>query len=232
MQNAIITGASRGVGEATAVELARLGYRLYLSARNEDGLQALKSRLEVQFGVEIVIHSVDFSKRSEVIDYAAWLSNNLESVDVLVNNLGMYRPDSLLEMTELDEQMEVNFYSTFALTQRLLPFFTEQKAGHIFNMLSIRVNQPWDQAVSYSISKHAFEGYHKLLQQTLRPLGVKVTGIYPASINTSSWDGEEGVPREEFIQPEDIAGLISTAVQSQHGTVVSDIHLDSINPNF
>lgn len=232
MKNAIVTGASRGLGRAIAERLAGDGYLVWISARNEEELHAVKSEIEAATGSEVSIDAVDFSSKSEVERYAQKLSTEVKEVDVLVNNAGIYIPDHLLgETSELKIQMAVNFEAPYLITQALIPGMVSRGAGSIFNICSIVNNKPRIDAASYTISKHAFYGYHRLLHDTLREKGIKVTALLPASINTSSWDGIDA-PLDEFIQPEDLADMISNVLKMSRGTVPSEIEVNCINPNF
>lgn len=232
MKNAIITGSSKGLGRSIAEALAAEGYRVWITARKTEELERAKTEIETKTGSKVCIDSVDFMDRSAVKAYADKLLNACERVDVLVNNAGIYIPDALTDDTQaLEKQMELNFYAAYTLTQRLLPRFTAQKAGNIFNVCSVVNRKPRTEAASYTISKFALWSYHRLLHQTLLPHGVKVTAFFPSSINTASWDGMEA-PKDDFVQPEDIASLVTTILNMKRGTVPSEIDLSSINPEF
>jgi len=231
MKKAIVTGATRGLGKAIAHALAKDGYELYLSARSAESLQQLREELEAEYRVRVQTDAVDFGHSEAVSAYGKRLAGTLDTVEVLVNNLGIFIPDSLDGEVHLGQHMAINFYGPYHLTQALLPVFERQGGGHIFNVLSVVNRKPRTDAAGYTISKFALYGYHQLLQKTLKPKGVKVTGLFPSSINTSSWDGVEA-PKEDFVQPEDIASLIATVLHTQRGTVVADIDLSSINPDF
>jgi 3-oxoacyl-[acyl-carrier protein] reductase len=232
MKHAVVTGSSKGLGKAFAKALAEEGYSLWLSARSGDALEQLAHELEVEFGVNVTWHVVDFTQDDATREYANLLSEKLEHVDVLINNAGTYVPDKLVGGEDcLDHHMQVNFRSAYMITQSLIPKLIAQKRGHIFNVCSVVNRKVRPEAASYTISKFALWGYHRLLHQSLLEHGVKVTGFFPASINTSSWDGEE-VPREQFIQPEDIAAMMVHMLQMAPGTVPSEIDISSSDPSF
>jgi short-subunit dehydrogenase len=232
MKNAIVTGSTKGMGRSIAEKLSSEGYRVWISARNQKELEAAKNEIEAKTGNEVKIHAIDFSSQDQIERYADEILKTGESIDVLVNNVGVYIPDNLKDAAQkLDMQMDVNFYAPYYLTQKLLQKFEEQKAGSIFNICSVVNRKPRVDGASYTISKFAFWGYHKLLHQTLLPLGIKVTGFFPSSINTSSWDGMNA-PKDEFVQPDDVADMIFTILTMKRGTVPSEIDLVAINPDF
>jgi len=232
MKNAIITGSSKGLGRSIAEELSQQGYRVWLSSRKESELKEAKEEIEKQTGNPVQIRAIDFTDQEDVIRYAKEILDACESIDLLVNNVGTYIPDRLDEGdAHLDFQMALNFQAPYALTQALINRFKSQKTGHIFNVCSVVNRKPRVDAASYTISKFALWGYHKVLHQTLLPLGVKVTAFFPSSIATSSWDGMDA-PFDEFVQPEDIASMISNILSLKRGTVPSEIDLVAINPDF
>jgi short-subunit dehydrogenase len=231
MKNAIVTGSSKGLGKAIAEALSEMGYRVWISARKLEELNRTKKEIEAKSGNGVRIHSVDFSQGAQVKTYAEMLLGECETMDVLVNNAGIFIPDSLLEEGALDQQMTINFQSAYDLTQALLPRFVKQKAGNIFNVCSVVNRKPRVDAASYTISKFALWGYHKVLHQSMLEHGVKVTAFFPSSINTASWDWIDA-PKEDFIQPEDIASLVVNVLGMKRGTVPSEIDLSSINPEF
>lgn len=231
-KTAIVTGATRGVGRAIALALAANGYELWITARSQEGLMALKAELEGISNTEHHFHALDFSDQKQVESYTNILTVLVDKIDVLVNNAGIYMPDGLLdEEGSLEKHMQVNFYAAYTITQTLLPLFEEQESGHIFNICSVVNKQPRASAASYTISKFALYGYHQLLLQTMKPHNVKVTALLPSSINTSSWDGIEA-PKDDFVQPEDIANVILTAIDMRPGTVMNEIELQCINPDY
>ena len=232
MKNAVITGSSRGLGKAIALRLADEGYHVHLSARGEAELQEVAQRIEKGGKGKANYRVVDFGKTAEVSAYAQSLTGDLASIDVLVNNVGIYQLDDVTGgLAHLDQQMAVNFHAPVALTQGLMERLTVQKHGHIFNIASVVNREPRASAASYSMAKAAFFAYHRLLHQQLKPIGVKVTAFLPASVNTSSWDGIEA-PKHQFIQPEDIADLLVTILNSKAGTVVSEIDLTTLHPDY
>jgi short-subunit dehydrogenase len=224
MKNAIITGSSRGIGRATALTLAAEGYKVWLSGRNLLELEDLKREIHAKGG-EANIDQVDFLVPDQVISYALKLKTEALDFAVLVNNVGQYLPDELMgQDCFLEQQMQVNFYAPYQLTQALLPQFVSQKKGYIINICSVVNRFPRTNAASYTIAKTAFFAYHQLLHESLRDKGVKVTALLPASVNTSSWDGIEG-PKEQFIQAADIATIISSLLKLSSGAVPSSIDI-------
>lgn len=228
----VISGASRGLGAAFSKTFVKAGFDLCIIARDLSRLQELKSELKSINGkAEILVISADLSHKFEAINAAQSVLNAWDEIDVLINNAGVYKTAPLDESDLLEEMLKTNFSSAYYLTKPLIPLFQKQKKGHIINICSVLSESVRENAGDYAISKHALYAYSKSLGLELKKDGVKVISVLPGSINTSSWDGED-VPRDEFIQPEDLARICLSAVQSAEGTSVDEIRLSASNPNF
>lgn len=231
-KQAVVTGSTRGIGKAVAEMLAASGYGLWLSARKEAELTELQKNIVASNDVSVHISSVDFAQRSQSISYGELLSSQMERVDVLVNNVGIFIPDELTSNTQnLEPHMAVNFHAPYEITQHLLPKFIAQGRGHIFNICSVVSRSPREDAATYTIAKSALYAYTQVLQKTLRKHGVKVTAIFPGSVYTSSWDGVD-IDGKQLIQPSDIAETIRTALALSPSALPTEIDVVPLNPRF
>lgn len=222
--NAVITGASRGIGKAIAMEFARNGYDLYLSSRNEENLLKAAEAIRREFpSVSVYAHAFDLGKKQQVLSFARWVLEQATSVDILVNNAGTFVPGNVSDEPDgaLEEIMEVNLFSAYHLTRTLLPRFLEQRSGHIFNMGSIAGLKAYPGGGAYSISKFAMHGFSKNLRHELMPHGVKVTTLIPGAVYTDSWKGF--VAEERIMQANDIARLVYTTSQLSPQATVEEI---------
>lgn len=219
---AVISGASRGLGKTIVEYLAKEGYDLAIAARNLEALGEIRSFIEAEHGVKVFVRSVDFSKRKQINAFTVEVLEEFNSVDVVVNNLGIYGGTTASGMTELREMMNTNFYSAVSLTTAFLPQMQERRAGHIFNVCSIVSKQPRHTTAAYTISKDALYSYNNVLREEMREHGVKVSAIVPGSMNTSSWDGIDA-PLDEMVQPEDIAKAIVYALSLSPNAYMEEI---------
>ncbi|MGY6559895.1 MAG: SDR family oxidoreductase [Nitritalea sp.] len=179
-----ITGASSGIGEALAYTLNLQGYRLILSARNAEALQAVASRCS--YPEEVYVLPLDLSKSSLATAYVAQAIDYFGQVDLLVNNGGISQR-SRVDETELAVDrtiMEVNYFGTIALTKALLPHFLERGSGHFATVSSLvgKFGTPYRSA--YAASKHALHGFFDSLRAELYPLPIHVTLLCPGFIHT------------------------------------------------
>lgn len=227
---AVISGATRGVGRAITEQLAKENFELILIARNKKALDELIDLLESS-GVKVHGLALDLSKQQSFQQ----LSNKaslLNGVTTIVNNLGVYSTQSAenISIDQLQHQLEVNLYSAIQLTQTLLDDSLPQCVNTIINIGSVMSIHASPHAADYSISKHAFKGWNDSLRERLRAKEIKVSAIYPGSINTSSWDGIDA-PRDEMIQADDIAKAISYLLSLSKNALVEEIHISPQNFN-
>ncbi|HEU4634155.1 MAG TPA: SDR family oxidoreductase, partial [Flavisolibacter sp.] len=131
--NAVITGASRGIGKAIAQIFALHGYDLYLCSKNENNLFQTIEKLKAQFpAITIDGKAMDVSQKEQAILFGEWVLNNTSSVDVLVNNAGSFVQGNVSDEPDgaLEQMMEVNLYSAYHTTRTLLPKMKAAKNGH------------------------------------------------------------------------------------------------------
>lgn len=229
--NAVITGASRGIGKATARVFALHGYDLFLSSRNEKNLLQTIEELEKDFpNVSVDGKAFDLGKKQDAQLLGEWINTNADTVDVLVNNAGNFIQGDVSNEPEgaLEEMMEVNLYSAYHLTRIILPKMMAVKSGHIFTLCSIASLGAYPGGGSYSISKFALLGFTKNLRRELQPHGIKVTAIIPGAAYTDSWKGS-GVPEQRLMEADDVAKVIYNATLLSSQAVVEEI---IIRPQF
>jgi short-subunit dehydrogenase len=222
--NAVITGASRGIGKAIARKFAAHGYGLFLCSRHEERLLKSAEEIKAEFpSVPIHAKAFDLSKKQQTQFLARWVLDQADSVDILVNNAGTFVPGNISDEPDgaFEEIIDVNLGSAYHLTRALLPKFLEQQSGHIFNMGSIAGLKAYPGGGSYSISKFALHGFSKNLRHELMPYGIKVTVLMSGAVYTDSWKGF--VAEERIMQADDIAQLVYTASQLSPQATVEEI---------
>jgi short-subunit dehydrogenase len=231
--NAIVTGASRGLGLDISKMLASCGFDLFLIAKNQDKLDLVKSQIEKEFDVKVITLSCDFSNGFQTNKLVENLKSNVAQVDVLVNNVGAFEMGELGDTSndQVERLLKINFEASFKITQAYLEGFKQKGKGNLFNIGSIVTEFPRKDIAAYTISKFALQGYTKMLCDDLKDHGVKVTEIIPGSINTSSWNGLD-VPKDEFIQTKDIVDTIEMVINSSKGVNFEQIIIRPTNRNF
>ena len=225
--NAIITGASRGLGKAIAEIFAANGHNLYLTSLSERKLYDATQDLMMRFpGITIKAKPFDLSEKQQAKDFGKWILNFEVTIDILVNNAGSFTGRNIHDEEEgaLEEMIETNLYSVYHLTRVLLPQMIRQQRGHIFNMSSVAGLKAYPGGGSYSISKFALHGFSINLREELKPHSIKVTTVFPGAAYTDSW-ANSGIKKERFMQAADIAKMVFAASQLSPSACVEDIIL-------
>ena len=207
--NAIITGATKGIGRATAQIFAQQGFNLALIARGNQDLEELKKDLESRYAIEILIFPTDLALKEEVLRLGDLIKTHWDSVDMLINNAGIFIQSEMLseEDSSLENMMNINLYAAYHLTRAIAPMMVNQGKGHIFNLCSVASIKAFANSGSYVITKFAMLGFTRCLRLELQHKSVKVTAILPGSTDTASWEGVN-IPSERLIAPKEVAQAI------------------------
>ena len=223
--NAVITGASRGMGKAIAKIFATHGYDLYLCSKTESNLLATIEELKTQFpNITIDGKAFDLGNKQQAQLFGQWINNVVDGIDVLINNAGTFIPGNISNEPDgaLEAMLEVNLFSAYHTTRTLLPKMMAAKHGHIFTICSIASLAAYPNGGAYSISKYALLGFTKNLRKELYDYGIKVTAIIPGAVYTDSWKSSS-VAEERIMEAEDIAKIIFNASQLSPQAVVEEI---------
>ncbi|MBC6610926.1 SDR family oxidoreductase [Hymenobacter sp. BT507] len=186
MKTALITGASRGIGQAIATELARRGYHVLLTARSEAALETVAATLRQQFGVEAHVLAADLAAADGPARVAEWALATAPELTVLVNNAG-YGLWGRFEELGLDEQQQMlrlNMQVPVELTHRLLPALRRQPKAYILNVASTAAYQAVPTLSLYAASKAFLLSFSRGLRYELRNSPVSVTCLSPGSTTT------------------------------------------------
>ena len=223
--NAIVTGASKGIGKSIALKLAQNGYNLAICARNEAELQSFTTEL-LALGVKVIAVVVDCSKKEEVISFCNQVKLEMKTIEVLVNNVGVFLPGNILDEADdaFEQQQQLNLNAAYYFSKIFGKMMREAKSGHIFNICSIASIQVVEDAGSYTVTKTAMLSLNHVFRAALAEYNVKVTAILPGSTLTASWDGTT-IPSETFVQPEDIANSIYSILTLSSGVNVDQLVL-------
>jgi short-subunit dehydrogenase len=228
--NAVITGASKGIGKAVAIKLAMEGFNVAICARNSVALEETAAFIRQQRPqAQVLTVPVDMGDKQQVLGFAEKIKAGFPAVDILVNNAGIFVPGALHEEPEglLENLMAVNVYSAYHLSRQLLPGMISRRQGHIFNLCSTASYKAYPNGGAYSITKFALLGFSRNLREELKQHNVKVTAISPGPTLTASWEGFEAPP-DRMMSPEDIANIVWASYTLAAQTVVEEILLRPI----
>jgi len=220
---AIITGATKGIGKAIALELAQSGYNIITCSRNLEELSKLETELK-NFGINVLTIQADCSIKEEVFGFVKKAMVFAPIIDILVNNVGIFKPGSLLDEEDdvFEIQQQINVNASYYIGKRIGKLMRQQGFGHIFNICSVASKSPVENAGSYSVTKAAMLSLNHVMRRELAPHHVKVTAIIPGSTYTASWEGTT-LDKAKFVQPEDIAKTVRTVLQLSDGANVDEI---------
>lgn len=181
-----ITGASSGIGEALAFELAKRNARLILSARNENALKEIVKNASLKEG-DVLIIPFDLADTSHADEYVKKIIEKFGRIDILFNNGGMsQRGEALQTGNEIERQLfEVNYFAQVALAKAVLPQMIKQQSGQIVVTSSIAGKFGFYLRSTYSAAKHALHGYFESLRLETEKQGIKVLMVCPGKIKTN-----------------------------------------------
>ena len=182
----MITGASSGIGEASALAFARKRANLVLGARRLDQLNAVAQKCRERGAPEVTVRRLDVGQRTEARAFVAAALRDHERIDVLVNNAGIGWMGRLHEMSDekVDELVATNLKGMITTTQAALPSMLTRGRGVIINVSSVLGFRAAPYSSVYSATKHAVVGFSHALRGELSGTGVKVCVVYPASTET------------------------------------------------
>lgn len=229
---AIITGASSGIGRATALALAKAGAKVAAGARRTDRLDSL----EKQIGSgEVMIQKLDVTKKSDCDSFVDAVIKKWGTVDILVNNAGLM-PLSFfknLKVEEWDQMIDVNIKGVLYCTAAAIPHMITKKSGHIVNISSVAGRIVFPAGSVYCATKHAVAAFSEGIRQELsQRANIRVTCIEPGVVATELLNTITDKSLEKFVeaskqmdalQAEDIANAILFAVNSPAHMNVNEI---------
>lgn len=201
-KNAVVTGASRGIGREIALTLAENGANIVINYRNyNDEIETLVKDIESK-GVKIIAEKCDVSNFSEVENLISQAKENLGSVDILVNNAGITKDGLLMRMKEADFEsvLDVNLKGVFNTTKVVTPIMMKQRAGKIINISSVVGLVGNAGQCNYAASKAGVIGFSKSIARELAPRGVNVNIVAPGYIDTDMTNGLSDKVKEAILQ--------------------------------
>lgn len=233
-QVAVITGASRGIGRAAAVALAKEGVHVVVTARNAEQLADLVAECEA-LGVRALAVPADVTQDDDVARLKQAALDDFGQVDILVNNAGVgkYGPLTSLSAEDYDWMMDTNMRSTFLCTHAFLPGMLERRSGSIITVASVAGLKGLPNETIYCATKFAQIGFCQALDYETREQGVKVSVIAPGGVATTFAFGtgrEPGMPAlDGMLDAEDVADAVVFAAKQPEKSRVFLIGMRPMN---
>src|SRR5271163_2674955 len=226
-QVAVVTGAARGIGEAIALRLARMGAAVVLTARDSARLTQVKTAIEEQAGKAMVL-PCDLTDAGAVAALGERVREQWGRCDILINNAGvgvLRKPLIDLAVEEWDQMMDTNLRAPYLMIRALAPMMVAARSGHIINISSLAGKNVLPEGAAYSASKWGLNGLTYSVAEELRQHNVRVSVIAPGSVNTYFGDPNSTKNRNRMIQPDDVAKVVAMLVTQSDTSFVSEILL-------
>lgn len=224
-----ITGASSGIGRAAAVEFAKIGCNVFVSARRVSELERLNKDLKKEkLGVKVFPcnvasnHNVDQTVKKITSDY---------EIDCLVNNAGItsFKLAEENSINEIDDIINTNLLGSIYTIKNVLPFMIEKKSGTIINVNSIITQRFFTHSSAYAASKMGLLGYSKVLREEVRKYNIRVIDIFPGNTETPMWSAKiRKEKKERMMKSEDIARVLVWSYLQKGNMVSEEIFLRPI----
>jgi 3-oxoacyl-[acyl-carrier protein] reductase len=232
-KTALITGATQGIGRATAFAFGRAGYRVGICSRTEAKVRQVVEELG-KGGIEAAGAAADVGQPEEVSRATEELIGRLGEIDVLVNNAGVLiaKPFEELSLDDWDTMMSTNVRSLYLMTRAVLPAMRRRREGSIVNVASLAGRNGFAGGTAYAASKHAVLGFSRSLMLETRKDNIRVIAICPGSVATSMLQDQPMLKSEpqRILQPDDVAATILHAVGLPDRAMVSELDIRPTNP--
>ena len=185
----VITGASSGIGKASALLFAKKGSKIVLVGRRKEKLLEVEKKI-TKYKVETLVCGCNVSDKLKVREMSKQVLDKFGNIDILVNNAGfaIYGTVSELNIEQIESQMATNFFGMVYCIKNFLPKMLEQNSGHIINIASVAASFGLPGIASYCASKFAMLGFSEGLYHELKGTGVRVTVVSPIMVRTNFFD--------------------------------------------
>lgn len=232
---AFITGATSGIGEATAKELAKENLDLIITGRRKDRLDELSKQIKKEFNVNILSICFDVRNKEEVEKAISSLSKEWQNIDVLINNAGLAVGVSPLQEGIIDDwerMIDTNIKGLLYITRAISPLMIKRQKGHIVNIASIAGKEVYPGGNVYCASKHAVDALSRGMRTDMLKHNIKVTNLAPGMVDTEfslvrfKGDQETADNTYQGFQPlsgKDIAETIAFVVTRPAHVCLNDI---------
>lgn len=232
-KTALVTGATSGIGKATAQILAKNNYKIILCGRREDRLVALEKELS-EF-TEVHTLSFDVRDKKAVFESINSIPEAFSTIDVLINNAGNAHGLDPIQNGDLDDwdaMIDINVKGLLYVSKAIIPQMIERKSGHIINIGSIAGKEVYPNGNVYCASKHAVDALNQAMRMDLNPYGIRVGAIHPGAVETEfsevRFKGDVNKAATVYkgfepLHPEDIADIIHFVVSRPYHVNIADL---------
>ncbi len=230
----LISGASRGIGRAVSLRLAHEGHFVIVLARNAEEIGELEHEID-EAGGKALSFVCDVSDEHQVNAVVSEVMRDFKRIDCLINNagIGVFKPAEEITPEDWDRVMDVNVKGTFLLTRAVLPHMKAVGTGHILGIASDVSKRTFASGSLYTASKYAQHAFFESLRREVRPLGIKVSVVYPGLVDTYFHQAEQGEPQQaKFLHADDIAAAVSYILNAPPHVLVDELMIHPMSQEW
>lgn len=231
-KNVLLTGASGGIGESLALELAKTGCNLFLTGRDEEKLKLLKNEiLEIKQDVRVFYKSCDLEREDDLKFLISSIREAIKTVDILVNCAGIFIVKPLCETTvdDYEKCFNVNVKAPFFLSKVFSKDMMKKKWGRIINIGSSSSYSGYKETSLYCASKHALLGISRSLYDELKDYNIKTFCFSPGSVKTRMGKKVKNQDFSTFIEPEELSKYITLTISFDSDMITEEIKINRFN---
>ena len=227
---AIVTGASKGIGEAISINLASQNILVCAFGRDKKALLELAESNE-----NISIYSGDLTENNFIQKSVSEILQKFGKIDYLINNAGLavFKKFVDTSIEEFQDQININLYAVFNLTKSVVPHFIQRNIGTIINISSIAGKNGFVYGTTYAASKHALMGFTKSLFLELREYNIRVSAVCPGSVETEMIINSPVQPKniDKVLKANDVAEAVKAIINMPQNALISEIEIRPNNLN-
>lgn len=222
----VVTGASHGIGRATAVAFARNNARLALISRDQQKLEQTRTLCMKAGSPAATIYNCDLTQ-PEAVQTMADAVLQTAVPDVVVNNAGGFAPDEIgrIDPVVFQNQFDINVTSAMLCTEAFINPMMARNNGCLFYVSSVAGIGPYPRSLAYTTAKHALLGYARSVREVVKTQGIRTMTLIPGAVYTATWGENPDYPEDRMMPPEDLADTIVHLAQLSGRTVVEEILL-------
>ena len=235
IKNILITGATSGIGKATASIFAKKGYNVIITGRRADRLEEIKSKFKKKYGVKVKTLVFDVRDKKQVKKSLANLKGDWSNIDVLINNAGLAKGLDYIHEGSIDDwetMIDTNVKGLLYVTRQIAPKMVKRGAGHIINVCSTAGHESYAKGNVYCATKHAVDALTKGMRLDLFTKGIRVSQVSPAhveetefALNRFDGDSKKAKIYEDFnpLVSKDVAETIHFIVTRPRHVNIQDV---------
>ncbi|MCB0537181.1 MAG: SDR family NAD(P)-dependent oxidoreductase [Chitinophagales bacterium] len=232
-----ITGATSGIGKATALHFAKNGHQLIITGRRKEKLDQLKQEIEAKYNVEVLVLSFDIQNKEAVNQAVKSLKGKWQKIDVLVNNAGLALGKETFDnadISDFETMIDTNVKGLLYITKPIVELMKKNGGGHIINLSSTAAKEVYPGGHVYCATKHAVDALTKGMRIDLLPYEIKVTSIAPGMVDTEfstvRFKGDKSKADDVYkgftpLYAEDVADVIYYAATTPKHVNLNDVVL-------